>query len=78
MESLRVSYCESMGMESQAFTLTLVPGYHPQRQVGYSQTHSIGGTTWRSTKLRVRSEVKVTLSSLSLCDPKDYTVHVIL
>ena len=68
MESLRVSNCESVGMESQAFTLALVPGYHPQRQVGYSQTHSVGGTTWRSTRLRVRSEVKVTWSSQTLCD----------
>ena len=25
-------------MESQASTLALVPGYHPQREVGYSQT----------------------------------------
>ena len=73
-----VSSCESMGTESQAFTLALVPGYLPQRQVGFSQTRSVGGATWRSTRWGVRSEVKVILSSLTLCDPKGYTVHVIL
>lgn len=68
-------------MESQASTLALVPGDHPQRELGYSQTHSVGGATSNKVtsllevnkvegmKFR-RSEVKVARSSPTLCDPR--------
>ena len=33
---------------------------------------------WKQPKCRMEKKVKVTQSCLTLCDPKDYTVHGIL